>query len=59
MNTLPLLPSNSLIGIITYGKMVELHRLDLQQEITSTFCLRGTKTVTAEEIEVGLSICEN
>lgn len=51
--SLSLLPPNALIGLITYGKMVQLHELGCEG-CSKSYVFRGTKDLTAKQIEVML-----
>lgn len=49
--SLSLLPQNALIGLITYGKMVQLHELGCEG-CSKSYVFRGTKDLSAKQIEV-------
>ena len=49
--SLSLLPPNALIGLITYGKMVQVHELGAEG-IAKSYVFRGTKDLTAKQIQV-------
>lgn len=51
--SLSLLPPNALIGLITYGKMVQLHELGCEG-CSKSYVFRGTKDLTAKQIQVTL-----
>ena len=47
--SLSLLPPNALIGLITYGKMVQVHELGCEG-ISRSYVFRGTKDYTAKQV---------
>lgn len=49
--SLSLLPPNALIGLITFGKMVQVHELGAEG-IAKSYVFRGTKDLTAKQIQV-------
>lgn len=49
--SLSLLPPNALIGLITFGRMVQLHELGCEG-ISKSYVFRGTKDLTAKQIQV-------
>ena len=49
--SLCLLPQNSLVGVITFGKMVQLHELDPTSPIPKSYVFRGTKDVAAKQLK--------
>ncbi len=49
--SLSLLPPNALIGLITYGKMVQVHELGCEG-FSKSYVFRGTKDLTAKQIQV-------
>ena len=49
--SLSLLPNNALIGLITYGRMVQVHELGTEG-ISKSYVFRGTKNLTAKQIQV-------
>ncbi|CAL8090843.1 unnamed protein product [Orchesella dallaii] len=49
--SLSLLPQNSLIGIITFGKMVAVHELVGGGGISKSFVFRGTKDVNTKQLQ--------
>lgn len=49
LQSLMLLPENSLVGLITYGRNVHIHELSFD-ECPKSFVFRGNKAVTAEQI---------
>lgn len=53
--SLSLLPPNSLIGLITFGKMVHVHELGCDG-CTKSYVFRGTKELTAKQIQDMLGI---
>jgi len=52
--SLSLLPPNALIGLITFGKMVQVHELGAEG-IAKSYVFRGTKDLTAKQIQVSYS----
>ena len=53
--SLSLLPQNAMIGLITFGKMVQVHELGCEG-IAKSFVFRGTKDYTAKQIQEMLGI---
>lgn len=53
--SLSLLPPNALIGLITFGKMVQVHEL-CTEGCSKSFVFRGTKDLTAKQIQDMLGI---
>ena len=49
--SLSLLPPNALIGLITYGKMVQVHELG-NEGVSKSYVFRGTKDYAAKQIQV-------
>lgn len=49
--SLSLLPPNALIGLITFGKMVQVHELG-SEGVSKSYVFRGTKDLTAKQIQV-------
>lgn len=49
--SLSLLPSNALIGLITYGKMVQVHELATPDGFSKSYVFRGTKELTPKQIQ--------
>ena len=54
--SLSLLPTNALVGLITFGKMVQVHELGCEG-FSKSYVFRGTKDLNAKQIQVGLIIC--
>lgn len=50
--SLSLLPSNALVGLITFGRMVQVHELSCEG-IAKSYVFRGTKDLTSKQIQVG------
>ncbi|KAF2881616.1 hypothetical protein ILUMI_24559 [Ignelater luminosus] len=48
--SLSLIPPNSLIGLITFGKMVQVHELGTEG-CSKSYVFRGTKDLTAKQIQ--------
>lgn len=53
--SLSLLPQNALIGLITYGKMVQVHELGCEG-CSKSYVFRGTKDLNAKQIQDMLGI---
>ncbi|XP_063919339.1 protein transport protein Sec23A isoform X1 [Zophobas morio] len=53
--SLSLLPPNALIGLITFGKMVQVHELGTDG-CSKSYVFRGTKDLTAKQIQEMLGI---
>ncbi|KAK7103754.1 protein transport protein Sec23A-like isoform X2 [Littorina saxatilis] len=53
--SLSLLPPNALIGLITFGKMVQVHELG-SEGVSKSYVFRGTKDLTAKQIQEMLGI---
>ncbi|ESP02930.1 hypothetical protein LOTGIDRAFT_185711 [Lottia gigantea] len=53
--SLSLLPPNALIGLITYGKMVQVHELG-SEGVSKSYVFRGTKDLNAKQIQDMLGI---
>ena len=53
--SLSLLPPNALIGLITYGKMVQVHELSCEG-CSKSYVFRGTKDLNAKQIQEMLGI---
>ena len=49
--SLSLLPPNALVGLITFGKMVQVHEL-ATEGISKSYVFRGTKDLTAKQVQV-------
>lgn len=49
--SLSLLPPNALVGLITFGRMVQVHELSCEG-ISKSYVFRGTKDLTAKQIQV-------
>lgn len=50
--SLSLLPPNALVGLITFGRMVQVHELSCEG-IAKSYVFRGTKDLTSKQIQVG------
>ena len=48
---LSLLPTNALVGLITFGRMVHVHELNCEG-MTRSYVFRGTKDLTAKQVQV-------
>uniref|UniRef100_A0A4W3KEN6 Protein transport protein SEC23 n=1 Tax=Callorhinchus milii TaxID=7868 RepID=A0A4W3KEN6_CALMI len=48
--SLSLLPPNALVGLITFGRMVQVHELNCEG-ISKSYVFRGTKDLTAKQIQ--------
>ncbi|XP_074663106.1 protein transport protein Sec23A-like [Tubulanus polymorphus] len=53
--SLSLLPPNALIGLITYGKMIQVHELGCEG-CSKSYVFRGTKDLNAKQIQEMLGI---
>lgn len=53
--SLSLLPPNALIGLITFGRMVQVHELGCEG-VSKCYVFRGTKDLTAKQIQEMLGI---
>lgn len=53
--SLSLLPPNALIGLVTFGRMVQVHELGCEG-ISKSYVFRGTKDLTAKQIQDMLGI---
>jgi len=51
--SLSLLPPNALVGLITFGKMVQVHELGCEG-FSKSYVFRGTKDFNAKQIQVDL-----
>uniref|UniRef100_A0A8C5HFP8 Protein transport protein SEC23 n=1 Tax=Gouania willdenowi TaxID=441366 RepID=A0A8C5HFP8_GOUWI len=49
--SLSLLPPNALVGLITFGRMVQVHELSCEG-IAKSYVFRGTKDLSAKQIQV-------
>ena len=56
--SLSLLPPNALIGLITFGRMVQIHELGCEG-FSKSYVFRGTKDLTAKQIQVLLIWCKS
>lgn len=48
--SLSLLPQTALVGLITYGKMVQVHELGCEG-CSKSYVFRGTKDYTAKQVQ--------
>jgi hypothetical protein len=48
---LSLLPTDALIGLISFGRMVHVHELNCEG-MTRSYVFRGTKDLTAKQVQV-------
>ncbi|GBP17835.1 Protein transport protein Sec23A [Eumeta japonica] len=53
--SLSLMPQNALVGLITFGRMVQIHELGTEG-ISKCYVFKGTKDLTAKQIQEQLSI---
>jgi protein transport protein SEC23 len=51
---LSLLPTDALVGLITFGRMVHIHELNCEG-MTRSYVFRGTKDFTAKQVQVNVS----
>jgi hypothetical protein len=49
---LSLLPTDALVGLITFGRMVHVHELNCEN-MSRSYVFRGTKDLTAKQVQVG------
>lgn len=49
--SLSLLPPNALVGLITFGRMIQVHELSCEG-IAKSYVFRGTKELTPKQIQV-------
>ncbi|CAG0921771.1 unnamed protein product [Notodromas monacha] len=54
--SLSLLPPNALIGLITFGNMVQVHELGTDGGLSKSYVFRGTKDLNAKQIQDMLGI---
>ena len=55
---LSLLPTDALVGLITFGRMVHIHELNCEG-MTRSYVFRGTKDYTAKQVQVNDLIRSN
>lgn len=48
---LSLLPTNALVGLITFSRMVYVHELNCEG-MTRSYVFRGTKDLTPKQVQV-------
>ena len=53
--SLSLLPANAVVGLFTFGKMVQVHELGCEG-ISKSFVFRGTKDYTAKQVQEMLGL---
>jgi len=53
--SLSLLPPNALVGLITFGKMVQVHELGCEG-FSKSYVFRGTKDLNAKQIQVCVNL---
>lgn len=53
--SLSLLPPTALVGLITFGRMVQVHELGCEG-ISKSYVFRGTKDLTAKQLQVNSSL---
>lgn len=53
--SLSLLPPNALVGLITFGRMIQVHELSCEG-IAKSYVFRGTKELAAKQIQVSAEI---
>ncbi|XP_028031330.1 protein transport protein Sec23A isoform X3 [Bombyx mandarina] len=53
--SLSLMPQNALVGLITFGKMVQIHELGTEG-ISKCYVFKGTKDLSAKQIQEQLAI---
>ena len=52
---LSLLPTNALVGLITFGRMVHVHELNCEG-MSRSYVFRGTKELSAKQVQVALNV---
>lgn len=52
--SLSLLPPTALVGLITFGRMVQVHELGCEG-ISKSYVFRGTKDLSAKQLQVNVS----
>lgn len=55
--SLSLLPPNALVGLITFGRMVQVHELSCEG-IAKSYVFRGTKDLSSKQIQVDLDVSQ-
>lgn len=53
--SLSLLPPTALVGLITFGRMVQVHELGCEG-ISKSYVFRGTKDLSAKQLQVNSSL---
>lgn len=53
--SLSLLPPNALVGLITFGKMIQVHELGMDG-CSKSYVFRGTKDLTAKQVQEMLGV---
>lgn len=53
--SLSLLPPTALVGLITFGRMVQVHELGCEG-IYKSYVFRGTKDLTAKQLQVNIKL---
>ena len=48
---LSLLPTDALVGLISFGRMVHVHELNCEN-MTRSYVFRGTKDLAAKQVQV-------
>lgn len=51
--SLSLLPPTALVGLITFGRMIQVHELGCEG-ISKSYVFRGTKDLSAKQLQVGI-----
>uniref|UniRef100_A0A8B9JE19 Protein transport protein SEC23 n=1 Tax=Astyanax mexicanus TaxID=7994 RepID=A0A8B9JE19_ASTMX len=54
--SLSLLPPTALVGLITFGRMIQVHELGCEG-ISKSYVFRGTKDLNAKQLQVYLALC--
>jgi len=56
--SLSLLPPNALVGLVTFGKMVQVHELGCEG-FSKSYVFRGTKDLNAKQIQVDVAVVDS
>ena len=55
MTSLNIIPKHALVGLVTFGRMVQVHELGTEG-ISKSYVFRGTKDVTSAQLQDMLQI---
>lgn len=56
--TLSLLPTDALVGLITFGRMIYVHELNCEN-MSRSYVFRGTKDYTAKQVQEMLGLIKS